>query len=272
MPALRAGLADADPLVRLGATQAAAALPPAARPALLDPRLTDPIRSVRIAAARGLAATPQSLSSPDQQRALQTGIAELIASELASAERPESHLNLSVLYLEQGRLDAAETELGVALRLDPNFVPALVNVADLYRLQNRDAEGERFLRRAIAAAPEAAEPVHALGLLRTRQQRIKEATELLGKAAELQPGNARYAYVYGVALQATGAMDRAIAVLEGAHALHPADRDIIVALIDMQRQRGDSSAALKYADELVRLEPNDPRVAALRDELQRAAK
>ena len=60
-------------------------------------------------------------------------------------------------------------------------------------------------------------------------------------------------YVYGVALQSSGDVGQAISVLERAHALHPSDRDILAALVDLERQRGDADASLRYARKLEQL-------------------
>ena len=76
----------------------------------------------------------------------------------------------------------------------------MVNLADLYRQQQRDDEGQRWLEKAIAVASDAAEPIHALGLLKVRQKQYPEALSLLAKAAALQPNNTNYSYVYAVAL------------------------------------------------------------------------
>src|SRR5208337_5579550 len=119
--------------------------------------LTDQIRSVRIEAARLLAGTPPDLLQDAQKAALDRAISELIASEMVSAERPESHMNLALLYAQMGRTSDAETELKTALRLDPDFVPAMVNLADLYRTQQRDDEGQQWLEKAIAVAPNRSE-------------------------------------------------------------------------------------------------------------------
>ena len=100
----------------------------------------------------------------------------------------------------------------------------MVNLADFYRMQQRDDEGQKWLETAIAVAPDAAEPIHALGLLKIRQQRYQEALGLLAKAAKLQPSNARYSYVYAVALNSGGQPDLAITVSEQAHRNRPADR------------------------------------------------
>src|SRR5208282_2203730 len=113
---------------------------PQDRVRLAAPLLTDPIRSVRIEAARLLAGTQPDLLQASQKTALEHAIADLIASEMAAAERPESHVNLALLYAQTGRPADAESELQTALRLDPKYVPALVNLADLYRTQNRDRE------------------------------------------------------------------------------------------------------------------------------------
>src|SRR5664280_3057345 len=155
---VQAALGDSDPLVRSQAVRSLEPLPPQERVRLGAPLLTDPIRSVRIEAARLLAGTPPDLLQDAQKTALERAIAELIASEMVSAERPENHMNLALLYVQMGRTTEAESELQTALRLDPNFVPAMVNLADVYRAQQRDEEGQRWLEKAISVAPSAAEP------------------------------------------------------------------------------------------------------------------
>ena len=76
------------------------------------------------------------------------------------------------------------------------------------------------------------------------------------------PDNARYAYVYAVALNSSGASGEAMALLEETHRLHPADRDVLMALVSIARDQGNFAAALGHARELLFL---DPRNAQLRD-------
>src|SRR2546422_1631916 len=224
------------------------------------------IRSVRIEAALLLAGSVHELSQP-QKAALNSAVSERIESEMISAERPESHMNLGLLYTRMGRTNDAEYELQTALRLDPNYVPALVNLADLYRIQRRETEAQQFLERAIAVSPNAAEPIHALGLLKVRLGRQHEALDLFAKAAMLQPGTTRYAYVYGVALHSYGEVEKAITVLKDAYERRPADRDVLTALIAFQRDKGDIRAAYTYAEKLVQLNPDDVQAIALRNSL-----
>jgi Flp pilus assembly protein TadD len=268
--ALRSSLHDGDPLVRLSAVRALGPLTADQRAREAAPLLTDPVRSVRIEAARLLAGAPTELVGGTSATALTQATNELIASELASSERPESHENLALIDLQMGRLKDAEDELNTALRLDPDFVPAMVNLADLYRVEQREDLARKWLQTARERAPNAAEPVYALGLLEVRQKHQTEALNLLTRAAALQPENARYAYVYAVALHSAGDAKKAISVLAAAHLRRPADRDVLSALIAFERDAGDTQAAVAHARQLTQLAPKDPNaLALLADLLQR---
>ena len=177
---------------------------PALRVELLAPLLDDPVRAVRMEAARALAGAPRDRLTDAQRTALDRGLAEYVAAEQFNADRPESHLNLGLLYAAQRRLPEAEAALRTALEVDPRFAPASVNLADLYRATGRDAEGERVLRDALEQDPRSAAAHHALGLLLVRQKRMAEAMPELEAAARLAPESARYGYVYAVAAQRDG--------------------------------------------------------------------
>ena len=89
------------------------------------------------------------------------------------------------------------------------------------------------------------------------------------QASELAPDNVRYAYVYAIALNSTGAAAEAIALLERTHRQHPADRDVLVALVSIARDRGDFATALRYARELAGLYPADMQVRAMVMDLEK---
>ncbi len=271
LDAVRQGLQDGDPLLRLGAIQALDNIDPQRRLPLLFPLLQDPVRAIRIEAARGLAPLPAALLAqlPAAHRAvLDTATAEYIAAQQTNTDRPESHLNLGLLYTERGEFTQAETAYRTALKLQPRFVQAYVNLADLYRLQGKDGDGEKALRQAAAIAPRDADVQQALGLLLVRQHRLPEAVEALAQATRLNPDNMHYRYVYAVALHSTGKPDDAIEVLEEAHARQPNDREILYALVTFQRDRGELEAARRYAQQLLILAPQDPAVRQLVNQLQ----
>jgi Tfp pilus assembly protein PilF len=223
---------------------------------------------VRVEAARALAGVdPNSLAQP-QRDALDSAFRDLVAAEMVDADRPEAHLNLGLLDLRRRQPAAAEAEYNTALRLDPNFVPALANLADLDRMLGRDQQGEDLLRKALAIDPNSADVHHSLGLLLVRQHNYAGALDQLRQATELAPDNARYAYVYAIALNSTGAAAQAFDLLERTHRRYPAEPDVLMALVSITRQRGDYAAALSYARELAKLRPTDMQLRAMIQDLE----
>jgi Flp pilus assembly protein TadD len=101
-----------------------------------------------------------------------------------------------------------------------------------------------------------------------RQKRFPEAVEALAQAANLNPDNPRYSYVYAVALNSSGKSKEALQVLEEAHSRYPNDREILYALATLQRDQGNPFAARLYAQKLAKLAPQDPAVQQLLKQLQ----
>lgn len=268
--AIQAASRDADPLVRLAAARASAVMEPNVRYQSVFPLLRDSLRAVRDEAAVALADVPSSIMPMRQQAILDTAIMGYIASQLANAERPESHLNIAHVHTARGRFDEAEASLGTAMRLDSTFVPGYVNLAELRRLQGRDAEGEAMLDRALALDPENGATHHARGLLLVRLRRLDEALAALLRAAQLEPAQARFAYVYAIALHSTGRVEEAVTALEAAAANHPYDLDLVSALVSIHREQGNVAAAIPYAERLVELLPDDRQVRSLLEQLRAA--
>ena len=247
-----AGARDANSLVRLAALQALGNAPVDARARLTAPLLADPLRAIRIEAARVLAPVPPDQLNAEQRASFERAGAEYIASQKYNADRSEARLNLGAFYANRGDAAKAEAEFKAALVLDAQFVPAYVNLADLYRAAQRDHEGERILREGLQRAPKNAMLHHALGLALVRLKRADAVSEL-ERATVLEPGNARYAYVYAVALHSAGSPDAAIKRLEKTLAAHPRDRDVLEALAGFHSAKGEKAAAEKYAAQLRRL-------------------
>jgi tetratricopeptide (TPR) repeat protein len=198
--AAEAGLKDPSPLVRRASVSVFEQLPPLQRKAVV-PLLVDPSRIVRMQAARTLAPLADDAFDPAALEAFRKAAAEFVAAERFNADRPEHRTNLGSFLAERGETVAAEAEYRAALALDPRFVPAWANLADLRRLQGREAEAEATLREGLEIAPGAAGLHHALGLSLVRQQRRAEALLELERATDLEPGNPRYKYVYDIAVR-----------------------------------------------------------------------
>ena len=261
--AARGRLDDSDPAVRRAALLVLDALSPADRADLAAPLLADPVRAVRIEAARILAPAAAAVSTGEYASAWRKAEAEFIASQRYNGDRPESHVALGNFIMQMGRAGEAEAEYRTALRLEPRYLPAYVNLADLYRATAREADAERTLRAGLAVAPGDPTLHQALGLSLARSGRVAEAVAELGRAAALAPGDPRMTYAYAVALNSAGRGPEAIALLERARQSHPADRDILLALTTFTRDAGDLVAARRYAGLLFNAHPNDPDARAL---------
>lgn len=234
VPRVERALRDPDPQVRRAALALLGAWDPARRWQTGGPLLADPVRGVRLAAVDALADAAAAV--PAAQRAtFDAAVAEYRATQMLNADRAESWLNLGSLDARLGHPDAAEAAYRRAIDSDPHFLPAYVNLADLYRQLGRDPDGERVLRQGLAVGDDAGLQ-YALGLLLVREQRRDEALAALAAAARGAPDVPRYAYVYALALDGAGRRADAIAVLEAAHRRASGDRDILAAL---QQLRAD---------------------------------
>jgi Flp pilus assembly protein TadD len=261
-------LTDAEPLVRMAAADAVRGLEASRDIPLSIHLLADPVRSVRLQAARTLAGFSREGLTVAQQISLDSAAEEYIQSQLVNADWPSAHLNIGEVQAGRGRLEAAESAYLTAIRVGPEFTPAYANLADLYRSWGRDRESEALLREALAIAPDDAGLHHAHGLLLVRANQPDEAVEELGRAADLDPSNARYPYVYAIALHSYGQSERALEVLEETLVTHPYDRDVLMVLISINAERGATDEAIAYAQRAVRTWPEDQAARSLLTQLE----
>lgn len=268
----QAGLSDSDPMVRIGALDMLEDVPAGQLWPLVSPLLSDPSRGVRIRAVSLLAAVPMAGRPPADRELFERAAAEFVTALRLNADRPEARSALGNFYAQRALFAEAESEYKAALRLNRRFAPAAVNLADLYRSLGRDGEGERVLRDALDEAPQDAGLHHSLGLMLVRLEQLDDALDELRKAAELEPDQARYAYVYAIGLNSVGRVGDAMMVLTGNLARHSDDRDTLLALITLSRDAGDVDSALEYAERLARIEPTALDLAGLIRDLRRQAK
>jgi predicted CXXCH cytochrome family protein len=277
-PALLQALAESDsPLLRSAVAGALERLPPQDALSMGLDLLNDPTRLVRVDTARALAAFARMEANiPGREspllKALAPALAEYRESQLTSAERPESWLNLGVLDSLLGDSDAAERDYRQALALDPGFTPTYANLADLYRALGRDADGRAVLEQGLEQAADDADLLHALGLLEIRAKHLPAAVDLLGRAAEQAPDQSRYAYVHALAQEAAGDPRAAIASLTAATDRHPNDADIALALVSLNAKAGDRDATIAWAERyLARFPDPSGQVSALLAQLRGGA-
>jgi len=257
LDSLEAATRDEEPLLRATTAARLVRLPPEQRLGAV-PLLEDPIRAVRIEAARVLAEWPADRFDPEQIRAFEVALGEYREAQLAMADMPAGHLNLAVLHANRGQPELAEQGYRTAIRMDPDFLPARANLANLYNSMGRNDAAERVLREGIGRAPDQGELHYSLGLLLAEERRLEEAAAVLGRAAALLPARARAHYNHGLALQQLGRRSDARVALRQARRIDPRDPAIAYGLTVFYVQQGQWELALPHARDLVALAPGAP--------------
>jgi len=269
LPAVRQLLANFDPNVRIAALGLIGRFEPDVRAQAAAPLLSDPIRGVRIEAARALADVHDDQFTPEERSARAKATTEYVRSLRDDLDWPTANVSLGNLRLREGRTQEAIAAYERALALDPHFVAGYVNLADAYRQLGREGESEEVLRRGLALLPRAADLHHALGLALVRKGDKAAGLEELSAAAKLAPENARYAYVHAIGLHSAGKRDAALAALRAINARYPYDLEVLGALVSINREAGNTKAALAYARTLSEIFPDDPRLKQLIADLER---
>jgi tetratricopeptide (TPR) repeat protein len=256
---ISAQLIDRDPLVRRAAVEALSGASVDLRVRVLRPVLGDPVKGVRISAARWLAGLPtQEWSAQDQAR-LSAATREYMDIQLFNADRPEAYNNLGTLHADQHEWLKAEAMLKKAIELEPGLAISSLNLADVYREQGREEEAQALIRKVIHQHPDNAAAHHALGLSQLRKQGHKDALSALRQAMRLEPHNPRFAYVYAAVLENTGQRKQAVQVLEGVVKTQRADRQTLQALIVFCGRLPDQACVQHYAKLLIQMDSDHLR-------------
>jgi predicted CXXCH cytochrome family protein len=260
--AVVAGLESDQPLMRIQALRAAAGLPANARVPLIGPRLSDPVRAVRIEAARAIADIAARQLPPALGKPFLAAANDYLKAESSAAERPEAHLNIGVFFQTIGRPKNATIAYNQAIRLDPNFVPGYLNLAEMKRAAGDQAAEAALLAEALKVAPEDASAHFAMGLFEIRRRDGAAGLAAIARAAALGPDSPRFAHAHALALRSQGRHTEAIAELDRLLAAQPWHRPGLVAMAEILAETEDLPGAGRYANKLLALNPSDP--AALR--------
>jgi tetratricopeptide (TPR) repeat protein len=219
---LSASLRDPNELVRAAAAEAAAG-----QADLLQPLLNDALRSVRLNAFQGM---------QPQAGEWQNVNAEFIAVQKFNADRPEARANLGNTLFDQQDIMGAQAAFQSAIKLDPGFSMAYLNLADSFRALGDEANAEQTLREALQKGREDIATVQfALGLSLVRQGKYQAALTALAEANRREPDNSQFTYTYAVALHDRGNKQAALNLLEAAIARRPNQRQL-AELLDIYRR------------------------------------
>ncbi|WP_286263458.1 tetratricopeptide repeat protein [Thalassotalea atypica] len=200
--AIARGVKHQDSYIRLGAIDGAQNFPPKERWEILALLLDDKVLAVRTEAARTLAPIWSELNK-NQQDKLQPILDEYLSIQEFNGDRGASHSNISNIAIYQGRFEDAEKALKNAIRIEPHFSGGYLNLADLYRRQQKSAEAIKTLKQGQLAQPDDGNIPYSLGLAFIRQKQSAQAITYFKQAVAIEPQNARFHYVLGLTIQET---------------------------------------------------------------------
>jgi len=224
--------------------------------------MNDSSLSVRVEIADALAGIYSELSGK-QQAKLGLLVDEYRKALMVSSGSPATQATLANLEARLGKNKAAEKALLQALRIEPGYVPALLNLADYYRASGQYAKVEPLIKRALQVAPDSGAAHHSYGLFLVRMQNYEAALPQLETAIKQTDALPRYAYVYAVALESRGQTPKAVDILIQATERWPNQYDLLMLLVDYLDRSNNIQMAMKYLSSLSAIAPNAPEVKRL---------
>lgn len=260
--AAQLSLADDSPLVRRGAVMALQGLAPSTRWQFLSPHMKDGSRSVRLQVAEALAGVLNQLPV-DQRADLTRLIVEYREFLERSTDTPATQLAIANLESNLGNTEKAIVAFKRALFIEPYYIPALINLADLYRSAGNEAKTQALLEKALSFAPDSGAVQHSYGLSLIRNKDYSGALRHLKMAFEQSDAQPRYAYVYAVALENQGRIDEAVETLLAANNRWPNQYELLMTLVIYLEKTGNISALYPYLSTLTAIAPSAPDIKRL---------
>ncbi len=160
-------------------------------------------------------------------------------------------------YYAMDNLPKTEYYYRQALKIQPDFAPAWLALALFYSDLNRDADALQILQSSLGHIQDNANIHFETGLLQVRLRLLPQAIASLAKAAILAPEEPHYSYVYGIAMNSSHQPEKALNILHQAYLRHPDNKEILIALVSINQDMNNNRNALKYAEKLQQLDPED---------------
>ena len=253
--AFELALMDEEALIRRTAIEFLSIANPEKQIKFMVPMLYDPVKAVRIEAARRLAPVAEGKLTEEQNKVFQAVLREYQAAMEYAADFAYARYNLGNLYTSMHQPEKAIINYRAAILIDDQFYPAKVNLAMLYNQQGQNDEAESLLRDVVTSHPELHEMEYSLGLLLAEKKEYDEAAVYLTRAARGMPDRARIHYNLGLLLQHLKMDSEAEAELRKAVTLEPDNINYLYALTEYYLKRGKFQEAKSIAQQMVARHP-----------------
>jgi tetratricopeptide (TPR) repeat protein len=127
-----------------------------------------------------------------------------------SEPTPELYVAVARLNEQAGKLDQAEKQYRLALKIAPDHLGALLGYAHLKDRVGHLDEAIQLYQKAAAAHPHDASVLNDMGLCYARNGRLDEAVAALNHAVQIQPKKPLYRHNIAIVLTEMGQIDAAL--------------------------------------------------------------
>jgi tetratricopeptide (TPR) repeat protein len=227
---------------------------------LLNARLNDPVRAVRVEAAWALHHTVDTNSVAG---------ADLLTYLRQNFDQPAGALQRGVFQMDRGNLSAAMEYFQRAVKWDPNSAPLHHALAVALSREGRSREAVDELQAAVRLAPNDAEYHYKLGLALNEVGKLDDARAALAEAVRLDPQFARAWYNLGLAYSSLNKPEPALDSLLRAESLDATSATIPYARATILARLGRVSEARRAAQRALALRPEFPEAQQLLQALKR---
>ena len=192
------------------------------------------------------------LRSKDYDKAL------VAATALESQHRknPLAHNLKGGVFLAKQDLVSARASFRQALALDPGYLPALGNLAQLDMTEKKPEQARQRYETALAKDKKNAGLMTALAQLAAAQGKNADALRWLERAASENPDSLPSALLLVDAYQRSGAKGKALTLAQKIQSANPSDTGALALLAQMQFNNGKYNQALESYRRLTTLQPD----------------
>ena len=169
-----------------------------------------------------------------------------------------------------GDLEAASSHYQKALRIEPDFYPALNNLGVISLKRKEPAQAEAYFLKSLAANPDDGEAYINLGHVFYERAEYQPAIERLEEGLKRSPDSSAGHFLLGCAYLKLGDLTRAEKNLKAACALDPAGMPSAhLQLANLYLRQQDMNAASTELREYLQINPSDPQAPAIKKMLAR---
>ncbi len=257
-------LKDSSALVRTEAIRSLDKLGVAQFASSVLPLLDDPVRGVRISAARYLINVGQGSTTLN---AFIKAKEELLEALDMNADFASGQHDIALYYQAIGNTDLAISAYQKAIEIDNYYNMSRMNLALLYYNKGMIDQSEKLYLKVIEQEPEYGYSYYLLGLLYHEKGDLNNALKYLEIASEKTPLNINAIYNYSILLQQLKQFQKSLESTTKGLIAYPYNERLLYSKLLAQINLNQFNEARITCLQLIEINPNQPNYRQILDDL-----